>query len=341
MSFEDEDEALNYAIHNQRDRRNLTDADILRLVEAVDKRKKTGPKDSASNDAKLGKSAAETAEVIGTSQAKVEKARTVINHAPDEVKEEVKSGKSSINRAYKEAKKAAEHRRDERKTTKALFNQTNEKIEWAKWTWNPVVGCKHGCPYCYARGIAERFMGHFKPTFYPERLVAPRNMTIPEEKANGMRNVFVCSMADLFGEWVPQEWIDAVMAEVKNASQWNFIFLTKNPARLADVRWPPNAWVGATVDCQERVKPTIQAFKKIKARVRFISCEPLREPINFHEGLDNVNWLIVGGWSEGTRIRTEPPKWQWVESLLNQARKAGGLVYFKPNLNARPMEFPE
>jgi protein gp37 len=166
-------------------------------------------------------------------------------------------------------------------------------------------------------------------------------MTVPEEKANGMRNVFVCSMADLFGEWVPQEWIDAVMAEVRKASQWNFIFLTKNPARLADIRWPPNAWVGATVDCQERVKPTIQAFKKIKARVRFISCEPLREPINFHEGLDNVNWLIVGGWSEGTRIRTEPPKWQWVESLLNQARKAGGLVYFKPNLNARPMEFPE
>jgi hypothetical protein len=29
-SFEDEDEALSYAIHNQRDRRNLTDADLAR-----------------------------------------------------------------------------------------------------------------------------------------------------------------------------------------------------------------------------------------------------------------------------------------------------------------------
>lgn len=33
------------------------------------------------------------------------------------------------------------------------------KIEWADSTWNPVTGCKHGCEYCYARRIAERFSG--------------------------------------------------------------------------------------------------------------------------------------------------------------------------------------
>ena len=31
------------------------------------------------------------------------------------------------------------------------------KIEWADATWNPVTGCLHGCPYCYARSIAQRF----------------------------------------------------------------------------------------------------------------------------------------------------------------------------------------
>lgn len=31
------------------------------------------------------------------------------------------------------------------------------KIEWCDYTWNPVTGCLHGCPYCYARRIAERF----------------------------------------------------------------------------------------------------------------------------------------------------------------------------------------
>lgn len=31
------------------------------------------------------------------------------------------------------------------------------KIDWCDSTWNPVTGCLHGCEYCYARAIAERF----------------------------------------------------------------------------------------------------------------------------------------------------------------------------------------
>lgn len=34
------------------------------------------------------------------------------------------------------------------------------KIEWCDSTWNPVTGCLHGCGYCYAKRIAERFGGH-------------------------------------------------------------------------------------------------------------------------------------------------------------------------------------
>ena len=40
--FADEGEALAYAIHNQRNRRNLTDAEILRCIEALDRRKERG-----------------------------------------------------------------------------------------------------------------------------------------------------------------------------------------------------------------------------------------------------------------------------------------------------------
>ena len=35
------------------------------------------------------------------------------------------------------------------------------RIDWADMTWNPVVGCLHGCEYCYARDIAQRFGGHW------------------------------------------------------------------------------------------------------------------------------------------------------------------------------------
>ena len=35
----------------------------------------------------------------------------------------------------------------------------NTKIDWADMSWNPVTGCRHGCPYCYARKIAARYGG--------------------------------------------------------------------------------------------------------------------------------------------------------------------------------------
>ena len=34
------------------------------------------------------------------------------------------------------------------------------KIDWCDSSWNPVTGCLHGCEYCYAGGIAERFRGN-------------------------------------------------------------------------------------------------------------------------------------------------------------------------------------
>ena len=40
------------------------------------------------------------------------------------------------------------------------MNKTD--IEWCDMTWNPVVGCKHGCEYCYARRYAKRFGGYDK-----------------------------------------------------------------------------------------------------------------------------------------------------------------------------------
>ena len=103
------------------------------------------------------------------------------------------------------------------------------RIEWANSSWNPVSGCRHTCPYCYARGTANRFKGcdlspdgstdqelvvlkerlkvtgkdgtirnasypyGFIPTFHEYRL------NDPSTKGFG-KTIFVCSMADLFGE---------------------------------------------------------------------------------------------------------------------------------------------
>jgi protein gp37 len=217
---------------------------------------------------------------------------------------------------------------------KPVFNKVNDNIDWAKWSWNPVTGCEHGCKYCYARDIANRFYPEkFEPTFRPERLAAPLNTTIPKslDREPGRNKVFVCSMADLFGDWVPQEWIDSILDVCKNTPKWTYIFLTKNPKKLATVDWPKNAWVGTTVDCQSRVDAAQKAFADISASVKFLSCEPLSEKLIFTD-ISVFDWVIIGARSKSSNMPAMMPKGEWIVSLLTQAWKAGCQVYCKPNL---------
>ena len=270
--------------------------------------------------------------------------------------------KQSIHAAYQQAKPIIEQRKQQEQKKpeliltppdpneqKTIFNLTNDNIEWAKWSWNPVTGCLHQCPYCYAKDIAMRFQGDFQPRFHKERLNAPRYTKIPEKRKNepGMHNVFVCSMADLFGEWVSQEWIDDIFKAVQNAPQWNFLFLTKNPDRYVTLNFPLNAWIGVTTDTQARMDKALHVFYEMnragrKPTVTFVSCEPLMESIKMDpKHIQSLDWLIIGGRSRTTGMEAGQPQWEWVESLLFQARKAKVKVYFKPNLTIQPKEYPQ
>ena len=110
--FASEDEALEYAIQQQTLRRNLTDAEILRCIEALDKRRERGGDRKSVNyrvkskppNGAIGKSAQETAQTVGVSTRKVERARTVLDKADEDTKAAVKEGKMSINRAYQKTK---------------------------------------------------------------------------------------------------------------------------------------------------------------------------------------------------------------------------------------------
>ena len=237
-----------------------------------------------------------------------------------------------ILRRVEEKKRTAEVER----RSKPVFNVTNDNVEWARYTWNPVKGCKHGCPYCYARDIAMRFDHTFEPQFFEERLVAPLNTRLP---VAGINKVFVCSMADLFGDWVPDEWIERILDVVRDQKQWTYLFLTKNPSRYSEIDWPSNTWVGATVDTQARVQVTEDALRRVNAPVKFVSCEPLLEEVIFSD-MSVIDWIIIGGKSRNTQGRAEQPEWRWVENLLMQARDAEIKVYFKPNLTVVPKEYP-
>lgn len=228
------------------------------------------------------------------------------------------------------------------------MNKVNNNIGWAAYSWNPISGClgpagdgKH-CPYCYAKKMTERFHQSFAPTFHADRLDAPQNTPVPKEENN---RVFVCSMGELFGPWILDGWIEKVFDAVRANPQWTFLFLTKYPERLPKLDWPANVWIGATIDRQERVQRTVDAFlqfsriRKLEANKLFLSCEPLLEEIKIPTlGWLHIDWLIIGALSKGKE--KVQPETEWIEHLFRQARDHRVPVWFKDNLIFRPQEVP-
>ena len=273
------------------------------------------------------------------------------------------------------------------------------KIDWCDATWNPVTGCLHGCEYCYARRIAERFRAReiydpecqcqrhliergmlkgtrkpleldypweqknkdgsitnaaypfgFDPTFHRYKLDEPQRWKKP-------RNIFVCSMADLFGEWVPDEWIAEVFRACEAAPQHRYLFLTKNPARLCKMasaykirRWNEkhegkphpqteeyaqtlslpshdNWWFGSTLDSKNA-----RRFQGDNHFNTFTSIEPLREFMGVGLGSFGTDeWVIIGA-ETGNRKGRIAPKREWVENIVEAAQITGRKVFMKESL---------
>ena len=229
---------------------------------------------------------------------------------------------------------------------KATFNETNDQVSWAAWTWNPVTGCLHNCEYCYARegavnnpNLSKFYPVGFTPLFHHDRLDAPANTKVPKEAAQDSRlgRVFVVSMGDLYGKWVPDEWIGQVHAKMLANQQWEYLMLTKFPQRYVGLQFPPTAWLGTTVDEQYRVKIAEEAFRKISGvRVKWLSLEPLRQPLEFTD-MSMFDWVVIGAQSATEqpgigRVPEFSPPFEWVMRIVAQAREAGCRIYMKPNL---------
>jgi len=245
-------------------------------------------------------------------------------------------------KSYDQEKQAQFIESAPRQSTAGFNKQDTDSIEWARWSWNPITGCHTGCKYCYARDIANRFLPQgFEPTFHPDRLYSPFNHQVPVTASEniGYKNIFTCSMADMFGPWVPKEWILAILNVINDTPQWNYLLLTKWPFELLDYTFPPNAWVGTTIDKQSRITEAEEVFHGIDATVKFVSCEPMLEDLEFHD-LSVFDWVIIGGRSQTTQQPEFYPPREWVNKLEYDAMAAGCKVYEKSNLLQRIKEYP-
>ena len=115
---------MQYAIHSQRGRRNLTDAELLNCISLIDTKYSRGGSSKATREA-FGKSAQKTADLLGISRGKVEKLRTVNDHASSKIKDAVLNGELSVNKAYNET---MAERRDAKSTSDAADDWKNKSF---------------------------------------------------------------------------------------------------------------------------------------------------------------------------------------------------------------------
>lgn len=204
------------------------------------------------------------------------------------------------------------------------------KIEWTDRTWNPVVGCTHGCPWCYARRQAKRMLHRcrlcyqFTPHLHAERLdaVNPRQKPL---------KIFVGSMCDFFCPGAETDWIKKVIERMAWCSQHIFQILTKNPKASAKIDWPNNVWIGTSAENQHKAITRTKGLVGVP-RV-FLSIEPLLSPIALSnipaEALENIKWIIVGAQTGPSAVS---PHSVWVRNILREASLYNIPVFIKDNL---------
>ena len=240
-------------------------------------------------------------------------------------------------------------------------------IEWCDRTWNAVTGCLHGCDYCYARAIVRRFGKNehgaltklpphikeqagcfellkrcgnpypfgFLPTLHHYRLDEPAKIKKP-------KNIFVGSMADVFGSWVSSEWIAEVIKSCKAAYWHRYLFLTKNPSRYREFFKSPldyrsYMWFGATATDTGsfvHMSEELLCHHTNSGSKTFLSIEPILGEID-PLALKRVkyhHWLIVG--AETGRRPGVVPEREWIANIVDACRAAGVPVFLKNNLRS-------
>lgn len=213
------------------------------------------------------------------------------------------------------------------------------KIQWCDKTWNPITGCtkiSEGCENCYAEKMAKRLQGRFgypsddpfRPgTFHDDKLIQPVHWKKP-------RRIFVCSMSDIFHEDVTEEQINKVTSimvhPMSGASHHTYIILTKRPDRIPKTSYErisdwKNVWFGITAENQKRYEERWKVLRKIYPVIRFISVEPMLEPIQLNLEI-NPDWVICGP-ETGQNPRYFNK--EWARNLRDQCKESGIPFFYK------------
>jgi protein gp37 len=200
------------------------------------------------------------------------------------------------------------------------------KIEWCDKTINPVVGCTHGCPYCYARKMAQRqgktsCCYDFKPHPHLERLEQMNEYQKPYK-------IFIDSMWDWNCKDNDIVWLNAILKKMSECKQHIFQILTKMPNGYSRFKFPPNAWLGTTVTTNADLKKIDQLVAAANGNLKFVSVEPIHSKIDHN--FSGIDWIIIGG-ETGNRKGKILPQEAWIADIISKAAINKIPVFIKDN----------
>lgn len=211
-------------------------------------------------------------------------------------------------------------------------------ISWTDYSWNPWVGCRKvsaGCKNCYMFRDQNRF--GTDPTNIRRTTPNIFNQTL---KHKYPARIFICSWSDFFIEDA-DEWRDDAWDIIRRTPHLTYQILTKRPenirSRLPDdwgEGWD-NVWLGVSIENNEEKCRGWDLLLTIPAKLRFISAEPLLEPIrlDFMLYTGKIHWVIVGGES-GPNYR--PMELDWVRYIKEDCESSGVAFFMKQDSGPKP-----
>lgn len=245
----------------------------------------------------------------------------------------------------------------------------NSGVEWCDHSFSLNWGCTEipqinglpsACDNCYARTLAHRWHFDVWGKDAPRRMLSEHHWNDPirwnrkAEKEGRRKRVFCGPMNDICEDRRDLDPLRQRLISLIEQTPWlDWLLLTKRPFLYRRFfpwkKWPKNAWAGTTTEHQYWFDHRMKALADVPADLRFISAEPLFEPIDISEYKDSIHWVITGCES-GAKAR--PTQDDWVRQLRDQCIRSGipffhkqasinGKIVGTPELDGRQwMEFP-
>ncbi len=212
------------------------------------------------------------------------------------------------------------------------MSETN--IGWTKYSWNPYswhcTKVSPACTNCYMFEMARNLKGQDA-----RGIPQLREAAWGELRKFDSGPVFVNSMSDTYHEGVPQAWIHRIHNTARQYPRLIFLLLTKRIERAAALApyldWPPNLWIGTTVENSDYLWRLDYLRSIYQAAGRFVSFEPLLDEV--HPNLRGIEWVIVGGESG---LKRRPFDKTWAKRIWNACLAHDTRFFFKQGSGRLP-----